>query len=116
MTNLAIDHYRRAKKRRFFPFLKDFAGGTTPERELEAGRAAEKLGRAMDSLTDRQRKVFVLKHYQGMSTARIAKVIRAAEGTVKATLHQAVKKMREFLLEEEVTNDERPTTNDHEMQ
>lgn len=101
VTNLAIDHYRRAKKRRFLPFLKDVAGGTTPERELEATRAKEKLGRALDCLTDRQKKVFILKHYQGLKTAAIAKAIRAAEGTVKATLHQAVAKMRDFLLEEE---------------
>ena len=97
VTNLAIDHYRRTKRRRWLPFLRDFAGGTTPDRALEAAGAKGKLERAMDCLTDRQRKVFVLKHYQGLSTARIAKVMRAAEGTVKATLHQAVNKMREHL-------------------
>ena len=96
---------RRAKRRRFLPILKEVTdSGRTPERALEAERAAEKLGQALDCLTARQRKVFVLRHYQGLSTARIAKVVRAAEGTVKATLHQAVNKMREFLVGERERN------------
>jgi RNA polymerase sigma-70 factor (ECF subfamily) len=102
VTNLAIDHYRRAKRRRFLPLVKDFAGEGGPDRELEAKRAKLKLAEALDCLTDRQKKVFVLKHYQGLNTAEISGVIGAAEGTVKATLHQAMNKMREFLESKEV--------------
>jgi len=97
VTNLAIDHYRRAKRRRFLPLLMDFAGKGGPERELEAKGAKRRLNEALDCLSDRQKKVFVLKHYQGLSTVEIAEVIDAAEGTVKATLHQAMNKMRDFL-------------------
>ncbi len=111
VTNLAIDHYRRARKRRCLSLFKDFAGKESPERVLEAGRANERLGRALDSLTDRQRQIFVLKHYQGLSIVEIAGVIRAAEGTVKATLHQAVGKMRNFLLDE-AKRDAGPGTRD----
>jgi RNA polymerase sigma-70 factor (sigma-E family) len=45
-------------------------------------------------LTDRQRAAVVLRYFADLPTAQIATALGCAEGTVKATLHQALSKLR----------------------
>jgi len=54
---------------------------------------------AVMALPERQRDVVLLRLVEGMSTADTARILRCAEGTVKATLHQANRKLREQLEE-----------------
>lgn len=60
-------------------------------------RLATALAKAMTALTPRQRQVFDLRHYDGMSFADISTVAGMAEDTARATFHQARAKLRDIL-------------------
>jgi RNA polymerase sigma factor (sigma-70 family) len=55
------------------------------------------LERALDRLTDRQRKAVELHYYVGLDLATVAEVMGCAPGTVKATLHRARARLRDLL-------------------
>lgn len=73
-----------------------------PELEEEpyvdtSDRLATALAKAMEALTPRQRQVFDLRHYDGMSFADISTVAGMAEDTARATFHQARTKLKDLL-------------------
>ncbi|HPA46559.1 MAG TPA: sigma-70 family RNA polymerase sigma factor [bacterium] len=66
----------------------------------EHARMAEELNRlrnALNELTERQRSVFVLRHFQNLRTGEIAEILSTPEGTIKATLYQTLQKLRGLL-------------------
>jgi RNA polymerase sigma-70 factor (sigma-E family) len=75
------------------------ASVTLPEHPASgdlASEVAERLaiGQALGRLTHRQRTVLVLRVFDDLSEAQVARVLGCAVGTVKATLSQAVAKLR----------------------
>lgn len=56
---------------------------------------------ALDRLSPRQRLVVVLRYLAGLSTAEVADAMNCAEGTVKSTLHTALRALRVELDEED---------------
>jgi RNA polymerase sigma-70 factor (sigma-E family) len=48
----------------------------------------------LDSLPPRRRAVVVLRYYEGLDTAGIARTLGISEGTVKSTLHRALEQMK----------------------
>jgi RNA polymerase sigma-70 factor (ECF subfamily) len=103
--NDAIDRYRRAKRRAASdeplegsdhdPRLA--ADGASPERVALSGELGVRIGRALATLPERQRAVFVLRHYQEKTLPEIADVLGMRLGTVKSSLHRAVHRLRERL-------------------
>ena len=73
--------------------------GTDPdaERLLFAKQIQQRLELALAKLSDRQRVVFSLRHYDAMALEEIAAVLKLDVGTVKAHLFRALTKMREEL-------------------
>ena len=59
------------------------------------------LRESLLQLTGRQRAAVVLRYLADLNTADVAQVMGCAEGTVKATLHQALRKLRVDLEDEE---------------
>ena len=53
-----------------------------------------RLDTAMGQLSDRQRAVFTLRHYQNFTMEEIAASLQLDAGTVKAHMHRAVTKLR----------------------
>jgi RNA polymerase sigma-70 factor (ECF subfamily) len=53
------------------------------------------LHRVMQSLSDRQREAIALRFFEHMSIAQVAQTMGCAQGTVKATIHQALASLRE---------------------
>lgn len=53
-----------------------------------------RLAAALDQLSDRQRAVFTLRHYQNLTMEEIAAALDLDSGTVKAHMHRAVTKLR----------------------
>jgi RNA polymerase sigma factor (sigma-70 family) len=53
------------------------------------------LGAALEKLTARQRTVLVLRIFDDRSEAQAAQVLGCAVGTVKATMSQALAKLRD---------------------
>jgi len=55
-------------------------------------------------LSDRQRLAIVLRYYADLSVEETAQVMGCAEGTVKATIHTALQRLRVQLVGEEVSD------------
>jgi RNA polymerase sigma-70 factor (ECF subfamily) len=55
------------------------------------------IDRALGTLPDLQRAVFVLKHLHGYKISEISVMLNRAEGTVKNSLFRATKKLQEML-------------------
>lgn len=67
------------------------------EDELFATQVARRLTSALAKLSERQRTVFVLRHYEDRSLEDIAEMLKLDLGTVKAHLARAVAKLRNEL-------------------
>lgn len=62
-----------------------------------AGEIQTRLGRALGRLSDRQRAVFTLKHFEDRTLEEIGQSLGLDTGTVKAHMARAVAKLREEL-------------------
>jgi RNA polymerase sigma-70 factor (ECF subfamily) len=72
---------------------------TSPGARVEAVELFERVMTALDDLSANQRRVFVLRHFDDMGPAHIARVLGMAEGTVKSHLARAVAALRKRLRE-----------------
>ena len=61
---------------------------------LFAGQISGRLTVALGRLSDRQRAVFTLRHYEEMSLEEIGQILGLDVGTVKAHMFRAVSKLR----------------------
>ena len=67
------------------------------ERQLFSKEIQQRLEKALTKLSDRQRAVFALRHYDAMPIDEIAEVLKLDTGTIKAHLFRALGKLREEL-------------------
>ncbi len=67
------------------------------ESQIFAKQIQRRLESALARLSDRQRAVFSLRHYDAMPLEEIAGVLKLDVGTIKAHLFRAIAKMREEL-------------------
>ena len=68
-----------------------------PEKEIWHKEMMERVDRALDSLSPKQRMIFVLRHYQQFSIKEIVNEMGCAEGTVKKHLFRAITGIRKQL-------------------
>lgn len=68
--------------------------GPTPEQAVHARQVGERLRLALAKLPDRQRSVFVLRHFEDQSLQEIGALLGLEVGTVKAHLSRALVKLR----------------------
>jgi RNA polymerase sigma-70 factor, ECF subfamily len=73
------------------------AAGPNAEDRVFAGEIGQRLERALEKLSLRQRTAFTLRHYEDRSLAEIAEILELDIGTVKAHLFRAIAKLREEL-------------------
>ena len=114
VTNLCLDQLRRRKTRRedhavvvdrtgdeidVLASISDNRSFSNPARELDRKQLGEKIQRALEKLTPRERMVFELKHYQGLRLRTIGEMLNTTEETAKNTLFRATKKLRAQLAE-----------------
>ena len=114
VTNLCLDHLRkRTVRKEDSPVTTDSEGneyslldqtpdgrpGADPERDLMRRELGNRIGRALERLTPRERMVFELKHYHGMRLRTVAGMLNTTEGTIKNTLFRATHKLRTQLAE-----------------
>ena len=73
--------------------------GRDPDAEAQvfARQIQQRLEKALGKLSDRQRAVFILRHYESLSLDEIADVLKLDTGTVKAHLFRALGKLRDEL-------------------
>ena len=71
----------------------------SPERRAMSRQIRERLRTAMESLSPRQKTIFVLKHFEELSIPEIADLTGLDSGTIKSHLFRAAHKIRERLKE-----------------
>lgn len=116
LRNLCIDELRR-QKHRMHPSLDAPKGGSAAapggpalgeqiesagagdnaERCVDQARLREGLVRAIDSLPDDQREVFLLRQMGGIPFAEIAQITETAENTVKSRMRYALDRLQKEL-------------------
>jgi RNA polymerase sigma-70 factor (ECF subfamily) len=62
---------------------------------IEREEETDVLKRTLQSLPDRQREALTLRFFEDLSVEQTAVVMGCAEGTVKATVHQALRALRQ---------------------
>jgi len=70
-----------------------------PEKAALSMELGREIALAMESLSDKQRAVFVLRHFHDQKLQDIAKTLGCAEGTVKNYLFRATQQMQKKLRE-----------------
>jgi RNA polymerase sigma-70 factor (ECF subfamily) len=108
-VNAALDHLR---KRPFFPQEKPlsvpgrFADDSVPRddiprddpgREAEAALLRRKIDEALERISDREKTVFLLRHYHDLSLKEIAETLGLTLGSVKSYLFRSIKKLQKEL-------------------
>jgi RNA polymerase sigma-70 factor (ECF subfamily) len=97
--NLCIDHYRKHhSKNHLFETERDVEDiNPGPENSLTKNESVElrdAFSRCLVKLTEKQRLIFVLKHYNQLEYKEIAQVLNIASGTVKSLHFKAVQNLR----------------------
>jgi RNA polymerase sigma-70 factor (ECF subfamily) len=94
--NVRIDHY--SKRKRSVADGTDFDGlaGENPSPHLEAERSQNHalLLRALSQLSSDEREAVLLSRFDGMKYQEISQIQNCAEGTIKARMHHAMKKLQ----------------------
>jgi RNA polymerase sigma-70 factor, ECF subfamily len=72
---------------------------TEPEAGMVATQLREKVTRALHSLSERQRQVFVLREWRGMTTRETAVTLGCSENSVKQHHYRALRELRKLLAE-----------------
>jgi RNA polymerase sigma-70 factor (ECF subfamily) len=79
---------------RFLPASDD------PARDVELSETESKLQKAVATLPEKQRAVFVMRYFDEMSYEEIARVLKTSVGGLKANYFHALNKVREFMSDE----------------
>jgi RNA polymerase sigma-70 factor (sigma-E family) len=91
LVNLNIDRIRRRHGTHDVGDARLETVSSRPDNRVDERDLAVRLLR---SLTDRERRIVVLRHYFDLSEAEVASELGVARGTVKSTLSRALGKMR----------------------
>lgn len=96
--NEAITFINKNKKRNEITIEQTSAQYRSATDNIDADEMTAKLQRAIDTLPDKQRQVFILRYYDEMPYEQIAEISDTSVGALKASYHHAVKKIEEILL------------------
>ena len=97
---IALNVVREIKRRRISAEPSDDQLASTPERGsgdfdgIENRESRQLLRTHLAALPDRQREAVVLRFFEELSVEETAQAMNCATGTVKATVHQALRALR----------------------
>jgi RNA polymerase sigma-70 factor (ECF subfamily) len=87
-----IDYLQESElARKVFPARED------PHKDLEAKELEAFVVKAVATLPDKQRAVFVMRYYEELTYEEIAYVLKTSVGGLKANYFHALRKVQEFL-------------------
>ena len=66
-----------------------------PETQYGKGEIREAFDKGLEALSPKQKMIFILKNFEGMSTAEVAAHLKCSEGTVRKQFYRAVVKLRQ---------------------
>ncbi len=101
-TNLSLNEIKRKKIRNFLDIdnLEDFFfrdDKQSPELNFRENELSNKLNEAIQKLPEKQRTVFVLRYYDGLSYEEISEILGTSVGALKANYFHAVNKLAKEL-------------------
>jgi RNA polymerase sigma-70 factor (ECF subfamily) len=70
---------------------------SNPEQSFRATQLRERINQALSTLSQKERLVFELKHYEGLRLKQIGEMIGSTENTTKDCLYRATRKLRASL-------------------
>jgi RNA polymerase sigma-70 factor (ECF subfamily) len=109
VTNACLDHLRKRSNRRENSAVKVDTEGEehnllneisehrlthNPEKEFLRNELNASILSALQRLSPRERIVFELKHFQGMTLRAVSEILNTSEGSVKTSLLRARRKLR----------------------
>lgn len=101
VVNLSINHRRKRKVIRFVSFedVRAVLASTkdSPDEVVNRKEFSEAADEAIEGLPARQKAIFVLRYYQGLSHQEISEILGRSVGAVKASYFHAVRKLRKAL-------------------
>lgn len=108
-TNACLDHLRKKRLRKetstievdadgeeydLLNQVSDFRTANNPEQQILGRELGAQISRALSRLTPRERIIFELKHYQGLTLRTLSGILNCSEATIKTTLFRATRKLR----------------------
>ncbi len=105
-SNLTIDYHRAQARNPVHPVEESEIPeanlvatdlSSDPVKQLEEEERGRIIRGAIDQLSPKQKAVFILNRYEGLSIKEVAETLGMAEGTVKIHLHRAVKRLQTLL-------------------
>lgn len=100
-SNECLNFLKKKRNRYFLPIV-DVSAELNQKLEQSAyisgDEVQNKLQKALLTLPDKQRMVFNMKYYDEMKYDEIAEITNTSIGSLKASYHHAVKKIKEFLI------------------
>lgn len=98
--NEAISFYNSRKRRRASSIddEESYVGQTlSSDPYFDGDEALVLLQKAIATLPDKQKQVFLLRYYEEMPYAQMSQMLGTSEGALKASFHHAVKKIEAFV-------------------
>lgn len=100
--NLIIDYRRHTGRYPLFPLNERLVAGTSdPEQATERTLTQERLAACIARLTDAQRRVILLKFFEGMDNQTVAHILGRSVGAVKSLQHRGLAELRRILEQNE---------------
>ena len=102
VTNLCLDYLKSGRRKHESGKTKAaetlmVAGHRQPDHELEAIELKTIIARLTEQLTDQQRKVFVLRDLEMLSTEEVCQILNMSSGNMKSNLYYARLKIKQEL-------------------
>jgi RNA polymerase sigma-70 factor (ECF subfamily) len=98
--NLVADHQRREGRAAWFPLDEAMAADEDgqPSQVVEVRETQSYILAALETLTEPQRQVILMKFMEARSNAEVAAILGKDEGAVKSLQHRALAALRRTLL------------------
>jgi RNA polymerase sigma-70 factor (ECF subfamily) len=99
-ANTAIDFYRKWTRQRNHPdveetYVKALAADEQPGiQQADEAPLQQKVQEALEQISVNQRTAFILRYFEDMPTAEIARVLGCAEGTVRVHIRRSLLALR----------------------
>ena len=100
-TNAIIDHTRRSDKSNETDWEEFFAPAAPdyeePEYQIITSETNRELLKALDKLSERERRIIELRYWGEQDTRTIAELLSMTDSNVRVTLHRALGKLKNIL-------------------
>jgi len=97
--NESLDFLNWKKQKQFFR-IEDYQSQmmhSLNQQELDGDQISMVLKRSLDQLPPKQRMVFNMKYFDNLSYEEMSEITKTSIGSLKASYHLAVKKIKEFI-------------------